>query len=621
MQQGKAKDGKKIIVPNSILWREVSSKEYCAVDPKGPVNTNGELRAQRVFKTEEEANAFIKDNPKLQIEARDRKAIFITDKIPSRDHMPTAADGRPYRIGPDEPSLREFTWVAKDDKGNPVFYKGDVLIHPDYFDNLSKALTPSAIRKTAIGRNILNTAAIAKQTMLSISLFHPVQLAIHAIGHTVDIFHLKDIVIDNPNHPNYAIQRRAVEAGMTLGFHDAMRSVSEGVIGGGLIDRIPGIGPLSMKLGEYTFQDLLPRLKMSMFMDAFERNQKRYGNKLTTDQIASKTADEANAAFGGMNWRKMGVSQTMQDTLRLMLLAPDFLIARGIFAGQSLKGNQHIEQTAAMFRLALGMYVTARVANQLLDNNPHFDRPFSVIVNDQEFTLRSVPGDIMHAVLDPRSFIYHRLNPTLTRTMVESLTGRDMYGKERDAAAQFKDLIVTHIPIPFQGPFRKGDQQLWESAMSSAGVSTYKYKTDAEREASRLVSLNVPSKQLEAEEEAIVNAKAKMKDAIRNNKAVDPEIMKEIEKLSPMQARKVWMDATRYTSFEDKLNRLNVRETIKVFNKTERPFSVDEKERLIAAQTLAKKYINAVKHSPDQVNVLTDGEKADLQRAMSLLGQ
>ena len=620
MFAGKAEDGKPIVIPDNLTARRVDSKEYRIVDPNGAKNQNGESRALRVFDTEDEAKDYLKskstdpedgptDKSNLQIVGKDRSAIFLGKKGYTAE---TAADGRAYRPGPNHPALREFTWTTSDAEGNPIFYKGDVLIHPDHYNNLSNALKTSAIRKSDIGRMALASIGFAKQTMLSLSVFHPVQLGIHAIGHTVDIFHLKDIDLTNET------QRLAVKSGLSLKFGDGMQEVSEGVYGGGLVDRIPLVGEVSRALGSYTFQDLLPRLKMNMFLDAFERNKERY-KKLSIDQIASKTADEANNAFGGLNYRKMGRNPTFQDSLRLIALAPDFLEARLRFAGQAasgaLGGVPHLEQTLAILRLSIGMYTAARIANKFLDDDYHWDRPFSIIAKGQEFTLRSVPGDFMHLINDPRSFIYHRINPTLTRTAIEGLTGRDMFGKERDLAAQFKDLVVTHMPIPFQGPFRKGDQTLWESAVSSMGLSTYKFKTAADRELSYILSLTIPRRQQDAEEAAMSNAKSKMKDAIRNNKDISPEIMKEINKLSPEQAKRIMLDATRYARFQDGFEHLNMRDALKVYNKAKGTLGIgaDEKETQMATQMIVKKYGLAMKHSPHQILGLTDGEKADLQ--------
>lgn len=609
MFTSKAPDGKPLIIPQEATAKRIDSKEYAIMDPE---RESG--RAVRVFDTREEADVYLREAGKegLAIEPRDRSAIFITPKMRQKDAVTT--DGRAYRPGPNHPALKQYVWSISDAEGNPVFYKGDALIHPDIYDNLSNALKTSDIRKSVAGRAALQVAGFAKQTMLSLSVFHPVQLAIHAIGHTVDIAHLKPIDITQP------VQRLAVSHGLNIYEGSGLQAFQEGVWGGGLVDRIPGIGIISQKLGQYTFQDLLPRLKMNMFMDAFERNSKRYAGKLTEDQIASKTADQANAAFGGLNYRKMGRNPTFQDALRLTLLAPDFLEARIRFAGQALgaKWTSNTEQAAAMVRLALGMFVVARVANKFLDDDYHWDRPLSLVYKGQEFALRSVPGDIIHAIIDPRSFVYHRLNPTVTRTLIEGLTGRDMYGKERDLSGQVKDLTVTHLPIPFQGPFRKGDQQLWESAVSSMGLSTYKYKTKAERELSRILSLTIPQKQMDAEESAMANAKAKMKQSIREGTPLSQEIMKEINKLAPEQARRVLLDATRYTRFEDGFEHLNIRDALKVYNKTRgiETLGADPKERETAARLITKKYVLAAKHNPNQIMSLTDGEKADLREIL-----
>ena len=107
--------------------------------------------------------------------------------------------------------------------------------------------------------------------------------------------------------------------------------------GGGLISRIPGVGRLQNAFNDFLFKDYIPKLKMTMALEALERNQARYQGKLTDGQIAELTAHQANAAFGELNYKLMARSPTVQDALRLGFLAPDFLEARSKFVGQALK--------------------------------------------------------------------------------------------------------------------------------------------------------------------------------------------------------------------------------------------------------------------------------------------
>lgn len=617
--KAKAEDGEPILVPDPARSKVIDKKEYRVVDPAGPENANGEIRAMRVFDTEKEAVDFMagSDIPDLMMVPKTRQKVIVS---PSRGFTDkTAKDGRSYRPAPQHAAIQSLVWSGSDSAGNPIMYRGPALVHPAHYRNLKNWLGTSRIRQSKPGRMALDVSAFAKQTMLSISVFHPVQLGVHGIGHHVNLARLVDIDLKSLE------QRNAVRSGLVLGFESGLQRLSEGVYGGGLMDRLPIAGSFFRKLGDWTFQSYLPRLKMTMYLHALERNKARYEGKLTLDQIRTKTASQANSAFGGLNYRKMGRNKTLQDFYRLMTLAPDFLEARMRFAGESMRLIKHKEQAVAMARLAAYMFVTARVMNYFLDDgNLHWERPFGVVYKGQEFALRSVPGDIIHLVVDPRSFIYHRLNPTIARTLVEALTGRDQYGKERGMTSQMRDFFVTHIPIPLQGPFRTGDQKLWESAMSSTGVSTYKYKTPAEREMSKLISLNVPSKELTREESRFVKAKAKLKEAIREGTKLDPDVVKELRQLSPMQAKKLYRDSTRYTRFQEGFKRLNIREGLKVFQETRSWFGLNidnDRQRYMAASELVRKFRNAVKNNPHQLRILTDNEKTLLKEAFDFLNE
>ena len=108
---------------------------------------------------------------------------------------------------------------------------------------------------------------------------------------------------------------------------------SEGMASSGLINKIPGIGPLMRNIPNICSRGISPRLKMEMATRAYGRNKTRYGKKLTDDQIQFLTGQQANAAFGELNYDMMGRNKTFQDVMRLVLLAPDFLEARAKFRG------------------------------------------------------------------------------------------------------------------------------------------------------------------------------------------------------------------------------------------------------------------------------------------------
>ena len=83
-------------------------------------------------------------------------------------------------------------------------------------------------------------------------------------------------------------------------------------------------------------------------------------------------------------------------------------------------------------RGALGMYTGARklVTHAIFnDGDPKWDKYFNVVIGGKEYSIRSVQGDAQHLFTDPRSFVYHRMNPTTVRTAIEYFTSRDENGK------------------------------------------------------------------------------------------------------------------------------------------------------------------------------------------------
>ena len=377
-----------------------------------------------------------------------------------------------YRII-DHPALRKWKWITQDPTKAPIFMQGDLLVHPDAYNQLKNLLKTSAIRQSKIGRAALKVQATLKGTLLSLSGFHQTQIGIHAVFHKVNPFNVPEIDFADP------LQKSLVNRGVIVSDYKNMELFYEGMSGGGLLTKIPGLGGYLQKYTDYLFTDYIPRVKMQMAKEAYVRNVERYSGKLTNDEILSLTADQSNAAFGELNYAKLGRNPTTQDALRLTFLAPDFLEARGRFVGQALKPYGR-EQAAALIRGALGMYVAARIANKVLDDDWHWDKPFSLVVGEDEIQLRSVPGDIVHLISDPRSFVYHRLNPVFIRPIMEAITGRDQYGHFKTTSEQITDYVTGFVPIPLQG-LSDPEKKIWESFLTSIGASTYKTKTGFEK--------------------------------------------------------------------------------------------------------------------------------------------
>lgn len=281
--------------------------------------------------------------------------------------------------------------------------------------------------------------------------------------------------------------------------------------------------------------------------------------------------------------------------MRLMALAPDFLEARAKFIGQAATPYGH-EQRAALLRASLGMVLIAKIMTAILnkDNNPHWERPFSVVIGDKEYMLRSVPGDLSHLVQNPRSFIYHRLNPTVTRTLVEALTGRNELGQQRYINEQFKDFFTTHIPIPLQ--FVKGDVQkdILDSAFTSMGLTTYQYKTDLQRDITKFIAEHAPKDARTLTELGRLANKKNIKTALELKK---PEAMQMLEdavaagEISQWDKAKMLRDARKNPTILG-FSKIPFDDAVDMFDD-----GTPEEQKMLLPY-MPKKFMNALKHAP-----------------------
>lgn len=366
----------------------------------------------------------------------------------------------------DHPALRGWKYATTTPEGKPIIVQDQLLIHPEAFTKLKNRLSVSGWRQNPVGRAVLGAQSTLKQTMLSISGFHQAQETIHALGHRVNPANLATLDFERP------VVKELATHGLQLADYHAMELFSEGLGSGPLTNKLPVIGKVLKPYTEWLFQDYIPRLKLTMAEHALERNLKRYPN-LSRDAILEMTASQANAAFGELPYRYWGRNPALQDTLRAFLLAPDFLEARGRFVGQAMKPGGR-EQLVALGFIAATTYLTARVLNQIMDGDPHMEpkHAFSLVAGGHAYTLRTVPGDLMHLVSDPRSFWYNRLSPVLGRGTIEWFTGRDDRAVKRNLLEQAKDLSSSIVPISMR---KRDDQHLWESFLNAFGVGTRRY--------------------------------------------------------------------------------------------------------------------------------------------------
>ena len=409
-------------------------------------------------------------------------------------------------------ALKKWKWLGKDAGGNNIIMQGDLLVHPELAHRLKNLLSKSAIRDNIVGRAVLGAGREVKGTIMSLSLFHQAQEGFHGLSHAVNSFDVPKVDITNPK------TLALINHGMTLFDDHGLGEWGDGVVGAGLIDKIPGLGEYNHKYQDWLFKHYISGLKDLMGRQALDNNIARYP-KLNFDQVCKLTAEQANQAFGGINWRMMGLHPTTIDALRIGLLAPDFLAARLGFVGQALR-PYGMEQRIALLRQATMLFVGARVINYLADpdkHDMHWDKPFSVVIGGREYTMRSVIGDTVHLCTDPRSFVYHRLSPAIS-SLGEIATGRNVRSRKVDTVTALKDVGRRLPPIPLQFFFNKKDQTFMNGLLQMVGITSFEARTGAQQQIMDTKSDHVGTGMVSEENSSRYYEKMKIEREYRNTR-------------------------------------------------------------------------------------------------------
>ncbi len=212
-----------------------------------------------------------------------------------------------------------------------------------------------------------------------------------------------------------------------------------------------------------------------MALKAFERNLKRFP-ELSRRQVAEITARQSNDAFGEQNYRYKGENPTAQDVARMTAFAWDFLRSRAQFFGDALKPRYGKEQRKALLLMAVGMAVLCKAIERMLTGENHWNKPFYVVVDARMYGFRTVPGDVIDAVADPRRFVNGRLSPLIARPVIEGLTGRDYRGVKVTPGEQLAGMIKGMAPIPLKSVVDdKADVGTVGNILNATGIHTKRY--------------------------------------------------------------------------------------------------------------------------------------------------
>jgi len=370
-------------------------------------------------------------------------------------------------INMDNSAMKGWNFVTNDPNGNSVVVRSDIRVHPEFAEYLKNrlGLEPSALASHPISKGALSLGTKSKEILLSMSPFHMAQLALRGVMVGMNPFTLETPDILNgekvdPNDPSSpSIIRKGVENGLTTGTdYKALQEHSEGVsTGGGLVRKIPGVGPtIANSLDWYQnflFKRFMPALKANAMEKMFHDYQNAHPD-WSVDRVAKAAALHTNDTFGGINWKAMGRSATTQDWGRLLLLAPDWLESEMRSAARLFNKDDGGLGRFQVARMAMGVWGISRVLNYMSTGNFHNEAPFGLVTKNKDgkeivYSIRTLPTDLLHAAADPTGFIKGRLSPGVNLA-TELTTGRDHWGRKLQPQDLYADVFRNMSPIPFQ---------------------------------------------------------------------------------------------------------------------------------------------------------------------------
>jgi hypothetical protein len=502
-------------------------------------------------------------------------------RIVTNDEGKPYVDVSDYKPGPDKFNRYRVTQTLFDKDRNPqaVFDRQNLLIHPDYLKPVMQAFQDTSwFKQNPITKNLLAASTEAKKSLLSFSPFHwategerGLQMGLSP----AEVF--KPPQID----PEGLAMSKGTKYGLTIMGDTMARSLAdEGVSSSGshLINKIPVVGNLLKSAEDQLFGNYIPRLKAAAFekvADQLSKKNPSWGDA----ELYSRASKIVNGAFGGVNWRQLGVSMTSQDALRLAFLAPDFTGSQLMFAHAGLEaGGSVVWQSMA--RIALYNMMAAQTINLLNTGSVHMDHPFGVVSEDGKnvYSIRTMPEDIAHYLTDPRGSIDNRLDPITSKPAVEFLSGKDQSGRNASYGQQLGDLLKNVIPITFQGAIPRPDQTIVSQFGRGAGVQTAQNRSVAENLAIQKMSARSPEgvvEQGQLESHQLAN---RMIDQVRSHEIGTPEIMQSLMdgKITRNQATRITKEAL-MTPLAGRIHSLPLNDALDVYAVATK----DEKQELL----------------------------------------
>lgn len=401
-----------------------------------------------------------------------------------KDAQGNPVDTSDYRVMENQLALHDWNFKKSDLQGNPIFMKDDLAVHPEAYKRIHAMLGRSALKDIPLVKAYDKLQSVMKREMFSLlAPFHQVQEGTHGIAHRVSpvsgleqVDMRKPEMYDAAQHGLMLLPDRSTSAGYMEGLGGTgtfltktLRWLGEKSDAAGKAE-LAGKGATALAdvvdgYQNYLFHQYIPAMKFKTYQAALERNRATYAPELKSGKMSDAdvkltTAEQVNAAYGHLNRALLDRNPTDQHLREMTLLAPDFLEARARFVGQAAKGAVGAkvgrEQFKALAFMALVQAGSAFTISQLMGVKYDPKKPFSVVSKGREYSLRSVPEDMLRFGSDVKSlatggdkgvpFLSARENPLLA-SVGEFLSGKNYRGEKTNAKETTEELLAKYIPI------------------------------------------------------------------------------------------------------------------------------------------------------------------------------
>ncbi len=278
-----------------------------------------------------------------------------------------------------------------------MFNRQTINVHPDYARLMKAMMGDDSVKNSLIGDITLQAEGTLKHSILGLDTFHlsrMAQLGLAILGHdnynrglslieySPEILsQLRDAGQVSPDLYNFYMQSKPtfdklVSGGLNLGKY--MENMERGLIGKS------GLSGFNT----FVFQKFGRGIMSELAMKMYDRNAKMFGDKLSDEQIISKTVKEANIYYANLGRQGIFKNPTWQSLSRIFALAPNWWesgIKRELLGFKQIaqiptdivKGNGVRVGNVArgLGSLTLGWIAANQIANMITRGHPTWNNP------------------------------------------------------------------------------------------------------------------------------------------------------------------------------------------------------------------------------------------------------